>query len=50
MQYKLGLDSAIVNAKEIIPYGEINETEKKLVEDLIFNKHPNASIRSHNTL
>ena len=37
-----GLDAAIVNAKEIIPYGEIDEKEKKLVEDLIFNKHPNA--------
>ena len=29
---KAGLDSAIVNAKEIIPYGEINEQEKKLAE------------------
>ena len=37
-----GLDSAIVNAKEIIPYGEIDEKEKKLVEDLIFNKHQNT--------
>jgi 5-methyltetrahydrofolate--homocysteine methyltransferase len=37
-----GLDSAIVNAKEIIPIGEIDEKEKKLVEDLIYNKHPNA--------
>ena len=37
-----GLDCAIVNAKEIVPYGEIDEKEKKLVEDLIFNKHPNA--------
>ena len=39
---KMGLDSAIVNAKEIIPYGEIDEKEKKLAEDLIFNTHPNA--------
>ena len=39
---KAGLDCAIVNAKEIIPYGEIDEKEKKLVEDLIFNKQPNA--------
>ena len=39
---KSGLDTAIVNAKEIIPYGEIDEKEKKLVEDLIFNSHPNA--------
>jgi len=39
---KAGLDSAIVNAKEIIPYGEIDEKEKKLAEDLVFNTHPNA--------
>lgn len=39
---KAGLDTAIVNAKEIVPYGEIDEKEKKLVEDLIFNAHPNA--------
>jgi len=39
---KSGLDTAIVNAKEIIPYGEIDEKEKKLAEDLIFNIHPNA--------
>lgn len=39
---KSGLDSAIVNAKEIFPYGEIDDKEKKLAEDLIFNKHPSA--------
>jgi 5-methyltetrahydrofolate--homocysteine methyltransferase len=39
---KAGLDAAIVNAREIIPYPEIVENEKQLVEDLIFNKHPNA--------
>ncbi|MBA4435954.1 MAG: dihydropteroate synthase [Nitrosopumilaceae archaeon] len=39
---KVGLDTAIVNAKEIIPYGEIDEKERKLAEDLIFNTHPNA--------
>lgn len=39
---KAGLDSAIVNSKEIIPYGEIDEKEKKLVNDLIFNTHPDA--------
>ena len=39
---KTGLDTAIVNAKEIIPYGEIDEKEKKLAEDLVFNTHPNA--------
>jgi len=39
---KVGLDSAIVNAKEIIPYGEIDTKEKKLAEDLIFNTHSDA--------
>ncbi|MGI0056112.1 MAG: dihydropteroate synthase [Nitrosarchaeum sp.] len=39
---KSGLDIAIVNSKEIIPYGEIDAKEKKLAEDLIFNIHPNA--------
>lgn len=39
---KAGLDSAIVNAKDITPYGEINPKEKKLAEDLIFNSHPDA--------
>ena len=39
---KAGLDTAIVNAKEIIPYGEIDEKERKLAEDLIYNTHPNA--------
>jgi 5-methyltetrahydrofolate--homocysteine methyltransferase len=39
---KAGLDSAIVNAKEIVPYSEIDAKERKLVEDLIFNTHPNA--------
>ena len=39
---KSGLQTAIVNAKEIIPYFEIDEQERKLVEDLIFNTNPNA--------
>ncbi len=39
---KSGLDTVIVNAKEIVPYGEIDEKERKLTEDLIFNTHPNA--------
>ena len=37
-----GLDCAIVNAKEIVPYGQMDEKEKKLAEDLIFNRHPDA--------
>ena len=39
---KAGLDSAIVNVKEITPYTEIDENERQLVENLIFNKNPNA--------
>jgi 5-methyltetrahydrofolate--homocysteine methyltransferase len=39
---KYGLDTVIINPKDIIPYTEIDEKEKKLSEDLIFNKHPNA--------
>ena len=39
---KAGLDSAIVNVKEIIPYPDIDEKEKDLAEDLIFNKSPDA--------
>jgi len=37
-----GLDMAIVNPAHITPYGEIPEEEKKLAEDLIFNRVPNA--------
>jgi 5-methyltetrahydrofolate--homocysteine methyltransferase len=39
---KAGLDTVIINAKDIIPVGEINEDQIKLAEDLIFNRHPNA--------
>lgn len=39
---KAGLDAAIVNAKEITPYNEIDPKERELAENLIFNKHPNA--------
>jgi 5-methyltetrahydrofolate--homocysteine methyltransferase len=39
---KAGLDAAIVNAKEIVPYAEIDEKERRLAEDLIFNRHANA--------
>ena len=39
---KSGLDTAIVNAKEIIPYTEIDGKERKLAEDLIFNTRPDA--------
>ncbi len=39
---KAGLDTVIVNAKEIIPYGEIDKRERRLAEDLIYNSHPSA--------
>ena len=37
-----GLDAVIINARDIIPYPEIDKQEKKLAEDLIFNRHPNS--------
>ena len=39
---RAGLDCAIVNAKEIVPYGEIPEKEKKMMEALIFNTEQSA--------
>lgn len=39
---KAGLDTVIINPKDVIPYTEIGEKERKLAEGLIFNKHPNA--------
>lgn len=39
---KAGLDTVIINARDIIPYPEIDEQQKKLAEDLIFNRHQNA--------
>jgi 5-methyltetrahydrofolate--homocysteine methyltransferase len=39
---KSGLDTVIINARDIIPIGEINEEQVKLAEDLIFNRHSNA--------
>jgi 5-methyltetrahydrofolate--homocysteine methyltransferase len=37
-----GLDMAIVNAAHVMPYTEIGDDERKLCEDLIFNRHPEA--------
>ncbi|MBP1694264.1 MAG: methionine synthase [Chloroflexi bacterium] len=37
-----GLDMAIVNPAQITPYAEIDETERELAEDLIFNRRPDA--------
>jgi 5-methyltetrahydrofolate--homocysteine methyltransferase len=37
-----GLDMAIINPAQIKPYSEINEEERSLAEDLIFNRKPDA--------
>ena len=37
-----GLDMAIVNPAQIIPYPDIPEAQKKIAEDLIFNRDPEA--------
>jgi 5-methyltetrahydrofolate--homocysteine methyltransferase len=39
---KAGLDAVIINAKDIIPYLDIDHDQRKLAEDLIFNSHSNA--------
>src|SRR5919202_945704 len=39
---KSGLDTVIINAKDIIAYSDIESAQRKLAEDLIFNKSPNA--------
>jgi 5-methyltetrahydrofolate--homocysteine methyltransferase len=39
---KAGLDMAIVNPAHITPYAEIPVEERRLAEDLIFNRHPDA--------
>src|SRR5919202_1454099 len=39
---RAGLDTVIINAKDIIAYSEIEAVQRKLAEDLIFNRNPNA--------
>lgn len=39
---KAGLDCAIVNARDILPYSEIGRTERVLAEALIFNTNQDA--------
>ena len=39
---KSGLDTVIINPKDIVAYPQIDETERRLAEDLIFNKSPSA--------
>lgn len=40
-----GLDMAIVNPAQITPYAEIPEEQRRLTEDLIFNRRPDALAR-----
>ena len=37
-----GLDSAIVNARDITPYAQLDARERNLADDLIFNRSPDA--------
>jgi len=37
-----GLDLALVHAKEIRPYAELDATERELCDDLVFNRRPDA--------
>src|SRR4051794_7923876 len=37
-----GLDLAMVNPNHITPYGEISEVERKLADDLVFNRREDA--------
>jgi 5-methyltetrahydrofolate--homocysteine methyltransferase len=37
-----GLDAAIVNPAHIRPYAEVNEIERTLADDLVFNRRPDA--------
>ncbi|HTV73121.1 MAG TPA: homocysteine S-methyltransferase family protein, partial [Candidatus Acidoferrales bacterium] len=41
----VGLDMAIVHAKDITPYTEIDATERELCDDLVFNRRPDALAR-----
>jgi 5-methyltetrahydrofolate--homocysteine methyltransferase len=40
-----GLDMAIVHASEITPYAELGEEDRRLAEDLIFDRDPQALTR-----
>jgi 5-methyltetrahydrofolate--homocysteine methyltransferase len=40
-----GLDMAIVNAAHVIPYAEIDEEQRALADDLIFDRRPDALAR-----
>ena len=40
-----GLDMALVNAKEVTPYGELDATERELCDDLVFDRRADALAR-----
>jgi 5-methyltetrahydrofolate--homocysteine methyltransferase len=37
-----GLDMAIVNPADVIPYAEIDAEDRRLADDLVFNRSPEA--------
>jgi 5-methyltetrahydrofolate--homocysteine methyltransferase len=37
-----GLDAAIINPTHVVPYGEIEPQTRRLAEDLVFNRSPDA--------
>lgn len=39
---KAGLDTAILNPRDIIPYGELTEEDRRVSEDLLFYRNQNA--------
>ncbi|HEY5340815.1 MAG TPA: methionine synthase [Candidatus Aquilonibacter sp.] len=40
-----GLDAALVHAKEIMPYAEVETNVRELCDDLVFNRRPDALAR-----
>ncbi len=40
-----GLDMALVNAKEITPYAELDAADRELCDDLVFDRRPDALAR-----
>ncbi|HEX9240857.1 MAG TPA: dihydropteroate synthase, partial [Anaeromyxobacter sp.] len=42
---RAGLDLAIVNPKDILPYPSVGEVERTLAEDLVFDRRPDALAR-----
>ena len=40
-----GLDAAIVNPADVIPYAELSEDDRRLADDLVFDRDPQALAR-----